>query len=212
MKKRIIGLLLLLLITVLAYSQDPAYETIFSKRANRATSKVRGYGGLVYSYSPIYKDGSLFHVFGQGVEGGITINRKYSYGIALIPIGKTPKKFIDSQSPDPNKSLYIDQFAFSFTYRKKPEEAFHLAYNLLAGVVDVRELTLKGNNIYDTKSAFGFMINPNVRYEANVLSWLSINVSAGYRLAIGKEKFGVDITRDLHGPVFKLGFVFGKLR
>ena len=54
-----------------------------------------------------------------------------------------------------------------------------------------------------------FMVQPMAHMELNVIRWMRVDASAGYRIVSGIERFGLD-NNDVSGPVAGLGFRFGK--
>lgn len=193
-------------------AQDQTYETIFSKRATRGTPAIRGYGGFSFIYNPVFYDNRAYHLLDSGARFGITIKKKLSLGFALQEIGAYNNDHPLFKKNNDNISISINQFALESTYRTNPEKAFHFGFNLVSGLVYVEQLTLMSNNLYDRQHHLGFVVNPNLRYEANLTPWMGVYLSAGYRFTTGGSKFGIDLNNDLHGPVFQVGVNFGKLR
>lgn len=212
MKYKIIVIGFILLgISFNSIAQEHEYETIFSRRASRHKSNFRGYGEILNSYNPLFKNKKAYHLLGGGIELGVTYKKKHSLGFGFTSIGNIPDGF-KSGSIDLNTTNKAVECGLSYSYRPNPQKAIHLSYNLFMGSLHLSELTLKDDQEFDVSKAVGFFVNPNVKLEANLMSWVSINFGAGYRITGGKEAFGINVTQDLRGSVFSFGLKFQKLR
>lgn len=208
----ILILIYLFLNGINAQSQEPEYQTIFSRRANRNSASVRGYATILHAYHPVFGGNKTFHLNGGGIEGGLNIRKKVSIGISFRSIGNLSDDFGSNVNIDPDKSRTTTMVGLNATYRNRPDKAIHIAYSVYTGGLILQELTLVGNRQYRSEYAGGWTINPLVKVEANLMSWISVYGGLGYRFSQNKEAFGINMARDLNGPIFQLGINFGRIR
>ncbi|MFZ1788619.1 MAG: hypothetical protein WAT92_09915 [Saprospiraceae bacterium] len=214
MKKNvlIICLALLFLNGIHGQSQEPEYQTIFSRRANKNNAVVRGYATIMHAYHPVFATNKTHHFNGGGIEGGLNIKKKLSIGISVRSIAEFGDNFGSNVIIDPDKSRSAMMFGLNGTYRHRPEKAIHLAYSVFTGGLILQELALVSSNQYKSAYACGFTINPMVKVEANLMSWISVYGGIGYRFSQNKQAFGIDMAKDLNGAIFQIGINFGRIR
>ena len=207
-----ICLALLFLSDMSAQSQEPEYQTIFSKRANRNGSGVRGYATIMHAYHPVFATNKTHHFNGGGIEGGLNIKKKLSIGLSVRSVAEFGDNFGSTVVIDPDNSRSAMMFGLNSTYRHRPEKAIHMAYSVFTGGLLLQELELVGSNQYKSSFSCGFTINPMVKVEANLMSWISVYGGIGYRFSQNKEAFGVNMAKDLNGAIFQIGINFGRIR
>ncbi len=193
-------------------AQEPEYETLFSKKANRNPSNVRLYGCLNLGYSPIFKNQKAYHWWYPALELGVTIKKKYAVGLFINDLADLPADFRDVPVVDPNDIITVSQLALSLTYKPQPEAAWHWLYNLKVGSLVVTELNIKDAQNYEVSTAQSLLLNPNAGVEANLFPWLAVQASVGYRFSGPQDAYGVRFQRDLHGAVGQISFIIGNLR
>lgn len=201
-----------LLVNGVAQAQDPEYETLFSKKANRNPSNVHLYGSLNFGYSPIFKNRKTYHLKYPALELGVNIRKKYGVGLYINDLITIPRDFRDGAFIDTNDIVTASQIALSLTYKREQEKAWHWLYNLKVGSLVITELNIKENQDFEVNNAWSLMVIPNVGIEANLFPWLAVQASVGYRFLGPQEAFGIRFQRDMHGAVGQISFIVGNLR
>lgn len=195
-------------------AQEPNFETVFTKRANKINRTVKGYGGFYGDFTMLNKNKSTFIFYSIGFSAGITYKKKQSFGVFSESLLYFPGSFRPNITVDPDKIIGSGLLGITYTLRPKPEKSTHLAYNLKIGDIAFSEFSIKddSDDIEDVFLASGWVLNPNIVLESNLTPWLRLNVEGGYRFTNGTIINDINVRKDLSGPSLKIGLIFGKIR
>lgn len=193
-------------------AQDPNYETIFTKRANKSTRPVKGYGRFFGDFTFLNKNQTNFTFYSLGFDAGIVYKKKQSFGIFSQSLLYFPNSFRPNSVVLPSRIISNNLSGITYTYRHKPENSLHLAYNIRIGDSSVYEFELDDDSDYNALIGSGWILNPNIVLESNLMPWLRLNVEGGYTFTNGTNFNDINIRKDMRGPSLKIGLTFGKIR
>jgi hypothetical protein len=193
-------------------AQEPEYETVFSKNAMKKFSKFKFYGTVGAHFSPLYID-QKFRLFSNvDTEGGLSYLNKMNVGInykSFGDLGSSPRR---GYVPPSDVYTYLDEFSLALTFTPKPRKTWHMMYKVNIGSIAVSEVDINDNIDYKFKIEKSLSVLPSVGLETNLLPWLTIRSSLGYRVVSPKNSLGLLYDKDFSGPWTNIGLKLGNIR
>mgnify|MGYP000262079745 CR=1 FL=1 len=189
--KRLLVILFSLSLTA-AYSQEST-EYLFD-----GDLAFSGFGGVMGEIS-LVKDRTIYSV---GGGGGVLVNQSFFIG------GYGMGNVVDDQLFRYNGApvgLEMGHGGLWTGYRFFPKKKVHFGTSLRAGWGGIGVVDVNGNRLLNDGI---FVLTPQADLAFNVLPFLKINLTAGYRATLGVNNAFVS-TQELSSPIGLVGFYFG---
>lgn len=199
-----------LLIAALAMMASAQEQTLIGPNA-----RVTGFGGPAVYYTSFNGEA---HVL-VGGAGAVLLNSKYYLGLAGYGVASEPDAGLRRLDGELRDATYeAGYFGCLVGTIFNSNDIIHTAADVTIGggsvnlVRDDRkyhhEDEHEGWGYHAEDDAF-FLVQPMAHLELNIIRWMRVDASAGYRLVAGISRFGLD-DNDVNGPVAGLGIRFGK--
>lgn len=195
---------------------DEPFEVLFKRRANRQTSALKGYGALIFEFSPATGGSQVQSFFSNGLEGGVLVNRRLRLG--AYGIFSNDPVFLPRYNPfttQQNAQAGYLQAGGTVAWLPRAERAVHVVLGARlgcgAGLVTYFDPPGQQEELVIITSS-GALLTPFADAEMNLRPWLRVNLGAGYRLAVGENNQYFQHGRDFSGPVLQFGIQFGNFK
>lgn len=165
---------------------------------------IGGFGGPLYRVTRVA--GETMSLGGGG--GAVLINRRFAIGGMGIG-GTTNVDAIIGGSPVRGE-MDFGYGGVTLEVITRPSKLVHATYGILlgGGGVSVWPNDLRPRDPSDETEVFG-VAEPQIGLEMNVVRWMRIGVTGGYRFVIGAEETRL-VNNELGGASGSLVFRFGK--
>ena len=197
-RRALLALLVLSAIPALTHAQGDEY--LFEK----GPRDFGGFGGPMYRVTQVA--GETMSIGGGG--GAFLINRRFAIG--GMGVGGSSRVDAIIEGTPVRGEIDFGYGGFTLEVITRPSKLFHATYGVLlgGGGVSVWPDNLRPRNSSDVGEAFG-VAEPQVGIEVNVVRWMRIGVTGGYRFTFGAEVPEL-VNDNLNGASGTLVFRFGK--
>lgn len=199
--KKILLLILLISTVAFAHAQEEEtdnIETFFSK-----PSKIRGYIGSITNITSL--DGETAYM--NGFNAAAIFNDQVVFGFYNINlennIFSNNNNYIEYEMDFEHRGLLLG-------YIFMPKRKIHFNTNIQIGKGEINIY----DDIFDTwiEDDIMFVLNPNVEIEFNVARFLRVGIAANYRFALDVDKFDNYNNKDFSGLGAFINLKFGWFR
>ena len=189
-------LLVILTITIAAFSQDREYRTIFDNRDLR----ISGMGGPFMQFTAVA--GEFAHMMGGG--GAVLLNDFHFGGYGLGLTNAIP----DFVNGNTNDRLSLGHGGFWLGYAFFGEKPIHINFSTLIGWCEIG--IMQYDEYYPFLRDKVFALVPIIEVELNLTKYFRIGAGATYNLITGvDEQLHGYKTSDISSPGGFLSFKFG---
>ncbi len=196
--------LALLTLTVLAILPSAAHAQDDEYLFEKGPRDFGGFGGPMYRVTQVA--GETMSIGGGG--GAFIINRRFAIG--GMGVGGTSRVDAIIEGNPVRGEVDFGYGGLTLEVITRPSKLVHATYGLLigGGGVSVWPDDLRPRNSSDIGEAFG-VAEPQMGIEVNVVRWMRIGVTGGYRFTFGAEVPEL-VDDNLNGASGTLVFRFGK--
>jgi hypothetical protein len=187
-----------LLLVFICIGLSTAYAQESTQYLFDGDMSLSGFGGVMGEIS-LVKDRSIYSV---GGGGGVLINQKAfvgGYGMGNV-IDDQLYRFNGKQV-----GLQLGHGGLWFGYNFLPKKMVHFGLSSRAGWGGIGVIDNKGNGLLNDGI---FVFTPQADFALNVLPFMKVNLSVGYRVVTGANNPFVS-NADLSSPTGLIGFYFG---